>query len=103
MPAACDNTRRRGRCSALLLAVLTPVARARAEAAAPWSRISGGSVAVRAIRADRTRWCWGGNEFGQVGDDTTVDRNEPVRVAGGGGWKAVTCGSRHTCGLRVDG
>src|SRR5690349_5430098 len=102
MPATCDNARRGSRCAVLLLAVLTLVAPARAEAAASWSQVSAGSVSVCAIRGDRTLWCWGGNEYGQVGDGTTVDRNEPVRVAGGG-WKAVTVGSRHACGLRIDG
>ncbi|GIE29310.1 hypothetical protein Ait01nite_023550 [Actinoplanes italicus] len=103
MPATCDNVRRGSRCAVLLLAVLTLVAPARAEAAVSWSLVAAGPVSVCALRGDRTLWCWGGNEYGQVGDGTTVDRNEPVQVAGGGRWRAVTVGSRHTCGLRTDG
>ncbi len=33
-----------------------------------------------AVRSDLSVWCWGGNEAGQVGDGTTVDRPSPVQV-----------------------
>ena len=44
-------------------------------------------------------YCWGLNDFGQVGDGTTTNRNVPSLVGGGLSWKAVTIGYRHVCGL----
>jgi hypothetical protein len=47
--------------------------------------------------------CWGLNEYGQVGDGTTVNRASPVTVAGGHAFAAVTAGLRHTCALDTEG
>ena len=33
-----------------------------------------------ALKTDGTVWGWGGNEAGQIGDGTTIDRSEPVIV-----------------------
>ena len=35
-----------------------------------------------AIRTDNTVWCWGDNTKGQLGDNSTTDRNIPVQVVG---------------------
>jgi alpha-tubulin suppressor-like RCC1 family protein len=33
-----------------------------------------------AIKVDGSAWCWGENDFGQLGDGTTTDSDVPVRV-----------------------
>ena len=48
-------------------------------------------------------WCWGKNEFGELGDRTTVHRASPVRVFGDLRWKRVTTGLGVTCGLTTGG
>ena len=53
--------------------------------------------------ADGTLWTWGANGTGQLGDGTTTDRPEPVRVRSGSDWRAVAAGEAHTVGLRSDG
>jgi alpha-tubulin suppressor-like RCC1 family protein len=35
-----------------------------------------------ALKKDRTVWAWGDNRFGQLGDNTAVDRPAPVPVSG---------------------
>jgi len=48
--------------------------------------------------------CWGGNESGQLGDGTTIDRLFPVEVAGlPTNVRQIAAGGRHTCALLGDG
>lgn len=56
-----------------------------------------------ALNLDGFAYCWGGNRFGQVGDGTTRDRDEPVPVAADVAFTALGGGSGHTCGVGVDG
>ncbi len=69
---------------------------------------AGGDLFTCAAASDHTVWCWGRNDKGQLGDNTTTDRPVPVQVKGGG-WTgafdavAVTGGGTHSCALRPDG
>lgn len=73
------------------------------------------------IATDGFAWCWGNNEFGQLGDGTTTDRSAPTRVgtmrfrqiATGSGFAGmshvtaptpkVLAGVAHTCALSETG
>lgn len=46
--------------------------------------------------------CWGVNEFGQLGDNTTEDRKTPVVVEGIDGALEVAAGESHTCALLLN-
>lgn len=50
--------------------------------------------------------CWGSNEFGQLGDGTTINTNKPVKVSTAGKPKpevaGLTAGKSHTCMLLKD-
>ena len=48
--------------------------------------------------------CWGSNEFGQLGDGTTIERTVPVTVDLGEGKSAlgVSSGASHTCATLND-
>lgn len=48
--------------------------------------------------------CWGLNGSGQLGDNSTVQRNAPVDVVGlGAGVARITTGDNHTCAITTSG
>jgi alpha-tubulin suppressor-like RCC1 family protein len=44
------------------------------------TQISAGELHTCARKSDGTAWCWGKNDKGQLGNDTTTDSNVPVQV-----------------------
>jgi len=49
------------------------------------SNIEAGRHNSLALKSDGTVWSWGYNEFGQLGDNTVVEKHAPVQVKGAGG------------------
>src|SRR5437773_1950231 len=45
-------------------------------------QVATGSAHACAIRNDGTVWCWGRNDFGQLGDGNATDSTVPVQVTG---------------------
>jgi alpha-tubulin suppressor-like RCC1 family protein len=66
-----------------------------------------GGVHSLALKADGTLWAWGGNlyvsgnEYGQLGDGTNVEKATPVQI--GSGYDAVAAGGAHSLALKADG
>lgn len=65
--------------------------------------IAAGSAHVLALKEDGTVWAWGANDYGQLGDDTTIDRRTPIQVQGLSGVKAVAAGLMYSVALKDDG
>ena len=61
-----------------------------------------------AIRADRSLWGWGDNSLGQIGDGTTLSRENPVAVLNADmspftDVVAISAGATHALALKSDG
>lgn len=64
-----------------------------------WASVSAGGQHTCGITEASNLYCWGRNDFGQVGDGTQDDRPTMKRVGGVGVWIAVSAGGFHTCGI----
>ena len=70
----------------------------------PNSNLAAGAKHTCAITAARTIQCWGNNEYGQLGDGTTIGKAIPVTVAAPGNtFSAITSSNYHTCALTSTG
>jgi len=47
--------------------------------------------------------CWGENDVGQLGDNTSKQQNKPVKVFGLSGVSAIAVGAHHSCALTMTG
>ncbi|MEY3360883.1 MAG: hypothetical protein RL531_602, partial [Actinomycetota bacterium] len=72
-----------------------------------WNTVSSGDTNVCAIRDSSapapgiagSLWCWGGNDYGQVGDGGFTTALAPQQIGVGTAWSAVDAGNSHTCGI----
>jgi alpha-tubulin suppressor-like RCC1 family protein len=46
-------------------------------------------------------WCWGLNDYGQVGDSLSAIHWSPVRVSGGRTFTEISAGGLTTCGISL--
>jgi len=66
------------------------------------SSISLGWYHSCAIKTDGSLWCWGNNEYGQLGDGSYENKNSPVQIMPSG-VSSVSAGGHHTCAVKTDG
>ncbi len=81
--------------------VLLPAPPAQATGDTVWTIAAGGSPSYGhscvVTDAEQVK-CWGGNDYGQLGDGTTTDRSSPVSVLGiGRALPDIAMGAVHTC------
>ncbi len=73
--------------------------------------VPGGSVAALtvgrshtcAITSDGSAYCWGANDYGQLGDGTTTSRPSPVRVRADAPLVSIAAGTWHSCAVTSTG
>jgi len=69
-----------------------------------WKQVSAGRAATAAIKTDGTLWIWGGNSYGELGDNTISNKSSPVQtVSGGNSWKQVSYYYQHMAAIKTDG
>jgi alpha-tubulin suppressor-like RCC1 family protein len=87
-----------------LVASTTPIPVVMDGGQASFASISAGYRHTCALKPDGTAYCWGSNEFGQLGDGTSTARDVPVLVAAGGlKFSAISAGGDHTCAITTGG
>ena len=67
--------------------------------------IEAGGRHTCAISNENKLWCWGRNDHGQLGDDTTTTRSTPLQVTTSTGLTNiyhVSLGGYHTCAIKDD-
>lgn len=68
------------------------------------ANITAGNLHTCALTTEGAVTCWGSNNWGQLGDETTTDRRTPARVSGlNDGVFAVDAGAFHTCAVTQTG
>ena len=67
-----------------------------------WKQVSCGGFHTASIKTDGTLWTWGRNSYGQLGDTTKTQRNDPITTfAGGTNWKQVSGGYQYTVAIKT--
>jgi alpha-tubulin suppressor-like RCC1 family protein len=65
--------------------------------------VAAGNSHTCALLSNGSVECWGGNDKGQLGDGTTINRRIPVKVRGITNAIAISLGVAHTCALLSNG
>jgi alpha-tubulin suppressor-like RCC1 family protein len=71
-----------------------------------WADVSTGRLITCALNHDGEAFCWGYNQFGEVGDTLlpfAVAQLTPNRVVGGIRFKTIVAGWLHSCGISTAG
>jgi alpha-tubulin suppressor-like RCC1 family protein len=70
-----------------------------------WSQVACGLNFTAAIKTDCTLWSWGTNViFGNLGDNTTINRSSPVQITGGGNnWQQISAVYTNAAAIKTDG
>ena len=68
-----------------------------------WLAVAGDGWSTCGLRVGGEVWCWGSNQFGQLGDGTLEDRADPVKVASDETWVQVSYGDVHACAVSAAG
>jgi alpha-tubulin suppressor-like RCC1 family protein len=69
-----------------------------------WCQVAAGYFHSLGVRTNGTLYAWGCNQYGRLGDNTTVNKSSPVSVVGGfTNWCQVAGGYRHSAGVRTNG
>jgi alpha-tubulin suppressor-like RCC1 family protein len=72
--------------------------------ASDWATVSAGGAQTCAVKTTGTLWCWGSNDFGQLGNGTTTDSTTPVQESTHAtDWATVSAGYLHTCAVKTTG
>ena len=67
-----------------------------------WTHGQGGNYYNMAIKTDGTLWGFGSNSYGEIGDNSRVNKSSPVQIPGTTWTNKITAGY-YTMGVKTDG
>mgnify|MGYP001769851083 FL=1 len=67
-----------------------------------WKMVSAGNMHTCGISSDDKLYCWGKNNYGQLGNGTIEPQNYPGELMGNG-WADVSAGDGFTCAVKISG
>lgn len=56
-----------------------------------------------ALKTNGTLWSWGRNSQGQLGDNTRVDKNQPIQIGVDTDWRVIEAGCAHSFAIKTTG
>jgi alpha-tubulin suppressor-like RCC1 family protein len=69
----------------------------------PFASVTAGLLHTCGLLGDGSAFCWGNNQFSQLGDGSQSGRTAPVAVAASLKFVMVSPGGGHTCGVSTTG
>lgn len=67
-----------------------------------YAALSVGETHACALDEDGRAFCWGANDYGELGDGSTAARSAPTPVGGGHRFATIDAGVNTTCGITRD-
>ena len=67
-----------------------------------WVAVAAGYNHSLALKSDGTLWGWGGNQTGQVGDKTLIDKSTPQQLFLFKTWTSVSANRTHILAVKSD-
>jgi len=68
-----------------------------------WSSVSAGRNFSGGITTSGTLWMWGGNAYGQLGQEDTTNYSSPVQVGALTDWSKISTGYSHCLAVKTNG
>lgn len=69
-----------------------------------WCFVNTSLATTVAIKCDGTLWLWSSNDFGALGNNSTLIQSSPVTTSGGGTtWCTASVGISHSVAIKCDG
>lgn len=68
-----------------------------------WTQVAAGHSHTLGIKSDGTLWAWGLNDRGQLGDGTTINKNEPVQIGTDTDWWKIDAEGYNSLALKTNG
>lgn len=76
----------------------------RVGSASDWSSVAAGYLSACGLRSSGQIWCWGFNDYGQLGNGSTTNSANPVMVGSASDWSSISrVTNRTACGVRAGG